>query len=314
MAKKKFPASYKSGYLSVSGGHEIYYELYGNPKGVPVLFFHGGPGGGFEEKHKAFFDPKKHNVLFFDQRGAGKSKPFASIENNTTWDLIEDAKKLVDFIGFKKVFVFGGSWGSTMALLFAIKYPKMVNGLLLRGIFLGSADELDSFYYPGDAISFFFPEVWERFISLVPENKRSHALEYYFEQMCSAGKDKKKYLYEWSIYESCVLSIDHDVAATEKELQKADSYKALSILEAYYFVNKCFLEDNYILNNIDKIQHIPTVIIQGRYDVVCPPRYAYKLHEALKDSKLYFVKAGHSGSDSEIKRKLIEEMSKVSKL
>lgn len=312
MANSKFPASYKFGYLKVTGGHEIYYELYGNPRGVPVLFFHGGPGSGFEEKHKAFFDPKKHNVLFFDQRGAGKSKPFASIENNTTWDLIEDAKKLVDLVGFKKVFVFGGSWGSTMALLFAIKYPKMVTGLLLRGIFLGTTDELVTYYYPGDAINFFFPEVWERFISLVPENKKTHALEYYFEKMTSNDKDKERYLYEWCLYESSVLSIDHDVSKTEKEIGKDDSYKAISILEAYYFVNNCFLEKNFILKNADKIKHIPTVIVQGRYDVVCPPKYAYMLQKALKTSKLYFVKAGHSSSDIEINKKLVEEMDKIS--
>lgn len=313
MVKKKFPPSYKSGYLKVSGGHEIYYELYGNPKGLPVLFFHGGPGGGFEDKHKAFFDPKKHNVLFFDQRGAGKSMPFASIKNNTTHDLIADARKLLDLVGFSKVFIFGGSWGSTLALLFAIKYPKMVKGLLLRGIFLGSKDEYISFYQTGDAIRYLFPGEWERFISLVPAIERSNVVQYYLNKMSSKDPvESEKYLYEWCLFEGCLMSIDHNVEATEKEIKKDETYKALSFLEAHYFVNNCFLEDNYILKNLENIQRIPTVIVQGRYDVVCPPLYAYKLHKALKNSKLYFVKAGHSSADNEIRKKLIEEMSKVS--
>lgn len=309
--KSKFPASYKSGYLKVSGGHEIYYELYGNPKGVPVLFFHGGPGGGFSVKHKAFFDPKKHNVLFFDQRGSGKSKPFASITNNTTQDLISDSKKLLDLVGFKKVFVFGGSWGSTMALLFAIEYPKLVTGLMLRGIFLASKDELISYYYPGDAVKFFFPEVWERFISLVPEGKRTETVEYYLDNMLNSP-EKEKYLYEWCLYESCVLSINHNIEATEKEIKKDDTYKAVSILEAHYFVNNCFLEDNFILKNADKIKNIPTVIVQGRYDVICPPLYAHRLKQKLPQAKMIYVKSGHSGSDRETKKKLIEEMEKIS--
>ena len=309
--KSRFPAPYKKGYFKVSGGHELYYELYGNPKGMPVLFFHGGPGGGFSEKHKASFNPKKHNVLFFDQRGSGKSKPFASIENNTTQDLISDAKKLLDFIGFKKVFVFGGSWGSTLALLFAIQYPKLVTGLLLRGIFLASNDEMVSYYYPGNAVKFFFPEVWERFISLVPENKRPKTIEYYLEKMLN-GPDKEKYLYEWCLYESCVISIDYDLEKTEKEIKKDDTYKAVSILEAHYFVNNSFLEDNFILKNANKLKNIPTVIVQGRYDVVCPPLYAHKLSQKMPHAKIHYVKSGHSGSDPATKKKLIEEMEKVS--
>lgn len=312
MAKQKFPASYKKGYLKVPGGHELYYELYGNPKGIPVLFFHGGPGGGISEKQKGYFNPKKHNVLFFDQRGSGKSKPFGSTKNNTTKDLISDAKKLMELVGFNKVFVFGGSWGSTLALLFAIEYPRLVTGLLLRGIFLATKDELVSYYYPGDAIKFFFPEVWERFISLVPENRRTKTIEYYFEKMLADGPEKEKYLYEWCLYESCVMSIDHNIEATERDLKKDDSYKAISILEAHYFVNNCFLDDNFILNNADKIRGIPTVIIQGRYDVVCPPLYAHRLLQKIPHAKMYYVKAGHSSSDKAIKKKLIEEMEKVS--
>jgi proline iminopeptidase len=309
--KSKFPAPYKKGYFKVSGGHELYYELYGNPKGVPVLFFHGGPGGGFSDKHKTSFNPKKHNVLFFDQRGSGKSKPFASIENNTTQDLISDAKKLLDFVGFKKVYVFGGSWGSTLALLFAIEYPKLVTGLLLRGIFLASKDEMVSYYYPGPAVKFFFPEVWERFISLVPENKRSKTVEYYLEKMLN-GPDREKYLYEWCLYESCVMSIDYDLEKTEKEIKQDKTYEAVSILEAHYFVNNSFLEDNFILQNAKKLKNIPTVIVQGRYDVVCPPFYAHKLKQQMPHAKLLFVKAGHASSDRAIKKKLIEEMEKIS--
>lgn len=312
MVKQKFPASYKKGYLNVPGGHELYYELYGNPKGVPVLFFHGGPGGGISEKQKGYFNPQKHNVIFYDQRGSGKSKPFASLENNTTQDLISDAKRLLDNLGLKKVFLFGGSWGSTMALLFTIAYPKMVTGMMLRGVFMATKEEVKH-YIGGGAVTH-FPDVWERFMSLVPESKKNNIIEYYLSQMHAENDEtKEKHLYEWSFYEYSISQLEFNPSKIEKELKADKSYRSLSPIEAHYMLNNCFLKDNFILKNARKIENIPTVIVQGRYDYVCPPKYAYSLHKKLKNSKLYFVIAGHSGYDPEIHKKLVEEMEKISK-
>lgn len=309
--KSTFPASYKNGYLKVPGGHELYYELYGNPKGVPVLFFHGGPGGGISEKQKGYFNPKKHNVIFYDQRGSGKSKPFASLQNNTTQDLILDAKRLLDKLGFKNVFLFGGSWGSTMALLFAIAYPKMVAGMMLRGVFMATKEEIK--HYIGGGAETHFPDVWERFMNLVPDNKKSNIIDYYLSQMHTENEEiKEKHLYEWSFYEYSISQLKYNPSQIEKEFKKDKSYRSLSPIEAHYMLYDCFLKDNYILNNTKKIENIPTVIVQGRYDYVCPPKYAYALHKKMKNSKLYFVTAGHSGYDPEIHKKLIEEMEKVS--
>lgn len=310
MVNKKFPDSYKRGYLKVSGGHELYFELYGNPKGVPVLFFHGGPGGGFSDKHKQYFNPKKHNIIFFDQRGSGRSKPFASLKNNTTQDLIKDSKLLLDHLKFKKVLLFGGSWGSTMALLFAINYPEMVTGMLLRGIFMGTKDEIK--HYIGGGAKKHFPDVWDRFMSHVPIQRRDQIIEYYLEQMQSEDENvKEKHLYEWAFYEYSISKLKFSIRQIEKEFKTDKSYRSLSPIEAHYMLNNCFLEDKFILKNTKKIEQIPTVIVQGRYDYVCPPEYAYSLYKKLKKAQIYFVTAGHSGSDPEIKKKLIEEMEKV---
>lgn len=308
--ENKFPTSYKKGYIKVSGGHRLYYELYGNPKGIPVLFFHGGPGGGFNEKHKQYFNPKKHNVIFFDQRGSGKSKPFASLKNNTTKDLLKDSKFLLNYLGINKTFLFGGSWGSTMALLFAIGNPKMVTGMLLRGIFMGTKEEIK--HYIGGGVAKHFPEIWERFISYVPKIKRGKIAEYFLKQMQSKDrKIKEKYLYEWAFYEYSISQLKLSLSQIEKEFKTDKSYRSLSPIEAHYMMNNCFIEDKYILKNIKKITNIPTVIIQGRYDYVCPPEFAYLLYKKMKNAKIHFATAGHSGSDPEIKNRLIKEMEKI---
>lgn len=289
----------------------MYYELYGNPKEIPVLFFHGGPGSGFHDKHKVFFNSKKHNVIFFDQRGSGKSTPFASIRNNTTQDLVSDSKKLLDYLGFNKVFLFGGSWGSTMALLFAIEYPQMVTGMFLRGIFLATHKEIYE-YYLGGNVKTYFPEVWERFVSLVPKEKRSEMVKFYLEKMHSKDEEEReKYLYEWSFYESSIMTLKFDPEGLIKEFKRDKSYRSLSPLEAHYMLNNCFLEEDFILKNIKKIPNVPITIVQGRYDMVCPPITAYNLYKSLPSSKLYLVTAGHHGSDLAIKKKTIEEMEKI---
>lgn len=296
---------YKQGYVSVSGGHKLYFELYGNPKGKPLVYLHGGPGAGFSDRDKRFFDPKLWNVLLFDQRGAGRSRPFASSRNNTTWDLVKDIKYLIDKFNFKKPVIFGGSWGSTLALVYAISHPETVSGLILRGVYLST--KLENKHYVGGGVKNFFPEAWERFMSHVPPNQRHRVEAYYFEQMQSKDeKIKDIFTYEWSYYEMSLLKLKMSPRQVEKEL-KGFSYQSMSPLEAYYIANNCFLEENFILRNVNKIKNIPTLIVQGRYDFICPPISARTLHKKMRNSTLHLVIAGHSSSDPALGNKLTKE-------
>lgn len=303
---------YKKGYFDVGDGHSLYYELYGNQKGKPVVFLHGGPGSGFHDSHKKFFDPQVWNVLLFDQRGAGKSTPFASTHENTTQKLMEDTKKIMMHVGFEKALLFGGSWGSTLALVFTLNYPEMVTGMILRGIFLAAKKDID--HYIGGGIKDFFPELWEEFLSLVPQEYRHEIVPYYFKQMHSKDEGtRKKYTYMWSYYESSFLKIKNPKKEIEEDL-KSSPYEALSILEAHYMIHNCFMEDNYIVNNAHKIPRMPISIVHGRYDFVCRPIAAYNLHKALKKSRLFFLAAGHSASEKPTERKLTSELRRFSKL
>lgn len=309
MAYKKIK-TYKKGYLNIGDNYKIYYELSGNPKGKPVLFVHGGPGGGFREKDKRFFNPKLFNIITFDQRGAGKSKPFASIENNTTSKLVEDIRKLLKFLRIKKVIIFGRSWGSTLSLVYAIKYPKSVVRLILSGIFLGTKEDNDYFIYNSRHI---FPEVWEEMISLVPEKNRNNIYEYYFNMIKSRDKKiSKKYGRMWAKYESSISKLKYSENEVIKSIQKMKLN--LSLIELYYIVNNCFLPKNFILKNAYKLNHTPVSIVHGRYDIVCSPLNSYKLHKKIKNSKLYYTLGGHSSSDKETEERLVKEMDKLGKL
>lgn len=303
---------YKKGYFPVSDGHKLYFELWGNPKGIPAISFHGGPGSGFEDKHKRFFDPKAYNVLFFDQRGAGRSKPFANLNANTTQKLVEDTQKLMEHVGFKNALMFGGSWGSTLALVFAIKNPHLATGLILRGTFL--ANKYDIRHYSQGGVKNHFPEIWERFVSLVPKEERKNISSYYLRQMQSKDpKTKEKYTYEWAYYECSLLKMrfsKKEVLETLKEF----SYKSLAPLEAHYMVNNCFLEEDFILKNASNLSYLPVSIIHGRYDFICPPRNSFQLHKKIKGSKLHFVKAAHSASEKPIEKKLIAELKRFEKI
>lgn len=306
MAAIKNDQPYKQGYLDVSDKHSLYYELYGNPNGIPVVFLHGGPGAGFSDKDKKFFNKRRYNVLFFDQRGTSRSKPFGSVENNTTQDLIGDINQVLDDLGFDKVYVFGGSWGSTLALVYAIHSPERVMGLVLRGIWLANKYALE--HYINGGIKNFFPDVWERFAKLVPEGE--NPVNYYLEQMLSSDKEKSdKYAYEWAYYEMSFYTINK--ISDPKDSLNTLSYKSMAILEAYYIKNNCFIPEDFIMNNIDKISHIKTSIVQGRYDFICPPIQAFRLHSKLKNSKLNITNAGHSSSDIESKKALISELKRI---
>jgi proline iminopeptidase len=306
MAAPKDIESYRKGYIPVGEGHELYYELYGNPKGIPVLFLHGGPGAGFSDSDKQFFDKRRYNVLFFDQRGTSRSKPFGSIENNTTQDLIHDINLILDRLNFGKVYVFGGSWGSTLALVYAIHHPERVSGLILRGIWLANDYGID--HYIGGGIKEFFPDVWKRFAALVKEGEKP--VDYYLKQMLS--KDEKignKYAYEWARYEMSFYTI-RKIEDTD-DLLDGFSYKSMAILEAHYIKNRCFLQEDFIMKNVDKIKDIKTTIVQGRFDFICPPVQAFRLQSGLNNSTLNITISGHSSSDPENKKKLISEMRRI---
>jgi len=306
MKTNKNIQSYKKGYVDVSDGHKLYFELYGNPKGIPVLFLHGGPGAGFSDSDKQFFDKRRYNVIFFDQRGSSRSKPFGSIKKNTTQDLVKDINKVLDYLDFDKVFIFGGSWGSTLALVYSINNPKRVSGLILRGIFLANKYSLE--HYINGGIKEFFPDVWGRFVKLV--KKGENPANYYLENMLSNDKKiSEKFAYEWAYYEMSFYTINK--ISNPDKILKTFSYRSLAILEAHYIINKCFLPEDYIIKNINKIKNIQTSIVQGRYDFICPPIQAFRLQSKLNDSKLNIVNAGHSSSDEEIKKALKTELKRI---
>ncbi len=302
--------AYKKGYLDVGDKHTIYYELSGNPKGKPVLFVHGGPGAGFSQRDKRFFNPKIFNIVAFDQRGSGKSKPFASLKSNTTQKLVQDIKKLLTYLEIKKTFVFGGSWGSTLSLVYAIKYPKTVAGMVIRGIFLGSKKENDYFTYESRYTS---PEEWKKMADLIPKKYiEKKQIEKYFYKMIKSKnkKTRRKFTEAWAEFEFSISSLTPNRKRIKKALKEIKS-EAFSAIELHYLNHLCFLPRDYILKNAGKISKIPVSIIQGRYDRVCSPLSAYMLHKKLGNSKLYFTLAGHSASDKENEKALVREMDKM---
>ena len=299
---------YRHGFLKVGDGHEIYFELVGNPKGKPVLFVHGGPGGGCSPSDRRFFNPKKFNVLLFDQRGSGRSTPFASTKNNTTQKLVSDMRKLLKFLNMEKVFLFGGSWGSTLSLAYAVKHPKTVTGMMLRGIFLGTKEEIN--YTFGGGAEYYYPDAWERFVSMVPKSKRKNMLAYYLKKMQNGSrKSRRKHSYEWAYYELSMIRLKSKREDIVKNLKKYN-FESLSVLEAHYMISNCFMADNYLLRNARNLK-MPVTIIQGRYDIITPPIAAWNLNKTLKKSKLIFTTSGHGSSDRENTETIIKELKKI---
>ena len=287
--------------------HSLYYELVGNPAGIPCVYFHGGPGGGFEDGDKRFFDFKKYQVLFFDQRGAGRSRPFASTLENTTDLLIKDAFALMDVVGFKQALYFGGSWGSTLALVTAIHSPARCLGLILRGIFLGNKDANE--YYLKGAWRTHLPDVWERFCAQVPRSFRDNPAPYYFRKM--TGRDKgeiKKFCFEWARMELGMMKPFLPGPLLDKAV-RSGPYVSLATLEAHYISQRCFLGPNYILRNAGVLSGLPTWILHGRFDFVCPPEHALQLHRVMRGSRLSFVEAGHSSRDPKLESALCAALS-----
>lgn len=292
---------FDSGFIQVSDLHNLYYERVGNADGIPAVFLHGGPGAGLISTYRRFFDPKKYHIILFDQRGAGKSTPPFELRENTTWDLIKDIEMLRETFGVEKWLVFGGSWGSTLSLTYAEMYPDRCLGLIVRGIFLGRRKELHWLNQSG--ASEIFPDFWERYRDEIPEDEREDFPAAYYRRL--TGEDEKVRLSAaraWSEWEDATAKLYPSV-------EPIDENKALSLarIECHYFINNCFFSsDNYLLENVSKIRRIPTVIVHGRYDMVCPISSAWELHRALPEAELIIVPdAGHSASEPGIVSALI---------
>lgn len=300
----------KAGYLSVGDGHRVYYQVYGNLKGTPVLFLHGGPGAGCSKTDLEFFDLKFYQVILLDQRGAGQSKPFAGIKANTSKHLVDDIDKLLNKLKLDRVILFGGSWGSTLSLLYAIKNPDRVLSMVLRGIYLSR--KCDNAHFLKGGIKSFFPEVWERFIRHVPKAHRKDPVGFYYRKMKSKDKSVRDFFaYEWTYYEISLATLQGGLDI-EKLLEMYD-YRSIGTIEAHFIHNNCFMPENYILKNTKVIEHIPTVIVQGRYDMICPPEQAVLLSEKLNSCQLHLVCAGHSSHEKQIFAKLRSEMKRLQK-
>jgi proline iminopeptidase len=294
------------GMLEVSDLHSIYYEQSGNPKGKPVVFIHGGPGGGSNPQVRQFFDPDAYRIIVFDQRGCGKSTPHCCIEQNTTWDLVADMERLRAHLGIYSWQLFGGSWGSTLALAYAQSHPAQVSEIVLRGIFTLRRSELEWFYQAG--ASNLFPDAWEAYLAPIPEDERCDLMAAYFRRL--TGSDKQEQLraaQAWSVWEGSTSRLLVDA---EELTRFVDPEFALAFarIECHYFVNRGFFSsDTQLLDNAYRVRHIPAVIVQGRYDVVCPMATAWELHRRWPEAEFCIVPdAGHSAFEPAIAAALVK--------
>ena len=292
--------------------HKIYYEVSGNPNGKPAIFVHGGPGGGGSTEVRRFFNPELYKIIVFDQRGCGRSKPHASLKNNTTWHLVSDMEKIREKLGIERWLVFGGSWGSTLSLAYAQAHPNRVSELVLRGIFMLRKKELDWFYQEG--ASKIFPEPWEEFLQPIEDDKRDNLMDAYREIFYGDDQEKKlEAAVAWSKWEAATSSLLISKSRVD-EFQDPKFALAFAMIENHYFVNKGFLEDeNQLLENLDVIRHIPAVIVQGRYDVVCPIESAWELASKWPEADFIVTpNSGHSAFEHENIDALIDATDKFS--
>lgn len=302
---------YDSGFLNIDE-HQVYFEQCGNPNGKPALFLHGGPGGGGSEDVRRFFNPNLYRIVVFDQRGCGRSKPHGCLENNTTWDLVSDVENLRKKLSIEKWLVFGGSWGSTLSLAYAQAHPKSVSELVLRGIFLLRKEELHWFYQ--DGASRIFPEAWSGFLDIIDEDKRDNLMNAYHEIFKSTDKEKRlKAAVAWSKWEAATSSLSYKPSLVE-EFSDPEFALAFALIENHYFINKGWFDtENQLIENIDKIRSIPAVIVQGRYDVVCPMKTAWELSKAWPEAEMIIApSSGHTAFEKEITHALISATNKFS--
>ncbi len=308
MAQKLFPEiqPYKTHRIKVSEQHELYVEEVGNPNGQPAVFLHGGPGAGLNPKHRRYFDPKHYRIILFDQRGCGKSQPHASLENNTTWDLASDIEKIRGYFGIKKWLVFGGSWGSTLALAYAETHPESVSALVLRGIFLCRKEELDWFYQKG--CDLIYPDYFEKYVAPIPVAERGDMIQAYYRRLTSDDSAVRIAAAKaWSSWEGSTIKLLPD-PSTLMAFEEVQMSLSIARIECHFFINKCwFKTDNQLVENVGKIRHIPTVIVHGRYDVVCPVKNAWDLHKAWPESTLHIIQdAGHAADEPGILDALVK--------
>ncbi|MGD8483391.1 MAG: prolyl aminopeptidase [Thioalkalispiraceae bacterium] len=296
--KSLYPAikPYVTHSLAVDKPHVLHIEECGNPKGVPVLFVHGGPGSGCEPYHRQFFDPEYYRIILFDQRGAGKSTPHAELEGNTTQALVADIEAIREHLGIESWVLFGGSWGSTLSLVYAETHPQRVKGLILRGILLCRPREIDWFYQ--DGASRIFPDYWQDFVKPIPEQERDSLLQAYYRRLTGGDEIARMSAAKaWSIWEGRTATLQGRKSTIE---HYGDPHVAMSLarIEAHYFMNNSFLEQNQILDDIDHLKDIPGIIVQGRYDIICPMESAWQLHRAWPMSELFVIAdAGHAASE-----------------
>lgn len=309
MLRELYPAieAHRSGWLRVSDLHDIYWEESGNPAGKPVVFLHGGPGGGTDPRMRRFFDPRRYRIVLFDQRGCGKSRPYASLDDNTTWHLVADIEQLREHLGIERWQVFGGSWGSTLALAYAQRHPDRVTELVLRGIFLVRPWEFRWFYETPDGTGALYPDLYEEFVKPIPSQERGELMQAYYRRLTSTDpKVRREAARAWSVWEGATsfLRQNPDYVAKFEEDEVADAFARI---ECHYFVNGGFLRTpSQLLDDVPKIRHLPCTIVQGRYDVVCPMKSAWDLHKAWPEADLRIVAdAGHSAFEPGILSELV---------
>ena len=302
--------AHTTGLLKVTKLHTIAWERSGNPDGIPVIVIHGGPGGGSQPSYRRYFDPSKFDIIQFDQRGCGKSTPYAELEDNNTQASVSDLEALRQHLGIDLWHVFGGSWGSTLALIYAQNHPQRVQSLVLRGIFMCRKSELQWFYQ--DGASHIFPDAFDSYRDHIPVAEQGNLIEAYHSRLTSDDEEvRRAAAREWTRWEMATSRLFPDPEYLDKA-EDLDFAVAFARIECHYFINAIFVEEAHILNNAAKVEHIPTVIVQGRYDVVCPAKSAWELHKALPKSNLIIVPdAGHSMGEVSIARELVNATDKI---
>jgi proline iminopeptidase len=304
---------YKTHQVYVDEPHVLYVEESGNPDGIPVLFVHGGPGAGCEDYHRCFFDPNVYRIILFDQRGAGRSTPHAELEGNTTQDLVADMEIIRERLGINRWVLFGGSWGSTLSLVYAETHVDRVMALIVRGIFLCREKEINWFYQQGaDRI---FPDYWQDFLAPIPEAEHDNLLKAYYQRLTGENEIAQMHAAKaWSIWEGRTATLSQNKNVID-HFGNAHTALSLARIESYYFMHDSFLEENQILNNADKLQNVPGVIVQGRYDLICPMESAWELHQAWPKAELKIIAdAGHSATEVGIVDALVMATDKMAEV
>lgn len=305
---------YDQGFLAVSSLHTLYYEQCGNPAGKPVVFLHGGPGGGIDPIYRQYFDPSRWRVVLFDQRGCGKSRPYAELRENTTWDLVADIEKLRQHLGIDRWFVFGGSWGSALALAYGQTHPQSCLGFVLRGIFLLRPFELRWFYQSG--AGYFFPDAWEHYLEPIPPEERDDLLAAYHRRLNDPDPQVRlRAARAWSVWEASTSKLIPSPELIER-FGRGEFAEAFARIECHYFVHGGFLDpEDQLLRGVGRLRHLPAVIVQGRYDVVCPPISAWELHQAWPEAEFRMIPdAGHSITEPGIRTALLEATDRFASL